>query len=587
MNYYRYIGQDIYSVSRGDIGCSTYEPIFNEILVYFVDQGNYYISQHNLELLSQEEVASMLVAVDTTKPYQYIKCIKDAFGNKEGEILLPAEVAVSGVTFRTADGRSLSLYDGALSGCFRVISSDVELDIIPKVFKEWGAGYTDLLKCANGREYTSVSDFLETDFYCDLNTFPMWSQRFALFQPDRSKNVAGGISIYQNKAKRDKDIRTPYSKVGRAFKAMFPEISDAMLEKWVDAYRAKFPVLNYTLKEGRDGADFKRAYSHGQAPMQNPYTTLSRKSLANSCMRYDFNNLPIHPTEVYASGDFFILWTETETGRIASRCVVYHEEGSKPQAGPVYGVCESSIDMIELKLKDMGAVLYPDSSWLGAKVNKVPHKHGGVIGPFIDGSYQGLKDEGDYLTICKNNHEADYDASIYSGVLGDNNYAYCTVCDEGMVEGDEFTGPDGDCYCEECYNERFRYCNHYDEHVESDGDDGAEANVRPYLGGRNGWLHGWVCQQALEEHYTYCEEEDEWFPHEYVIELADGSGYISTRYLENGGEYVVCEDGVGAYPLAEAGLTVDGEWYTLDWLKQNNYVLNAHGKYYVEEKEAA
>lgn len=585
MKYYRYIGPDTYNSKRGELvavpatGCG-------DSLAYKQDGDRYYFINCDLQEVSEDEVKHLIVSIDFSKPYQYIQCIKDAYECKAGEVFLPVELDKTAVGFKVNSGFYITLLNGVLSESFRVISSDVELDVLPQVLKDWGIDYKEVLRAVTNREDTSVSDFLENTFYLDLKMFPLWSTRLALFLPERSKTVAGGISIYQNKNKKDKDIRTPYSKVGRAFKAMFPEISDAMLEEWVDAYRARFPVLNYTLKESRDGADFKRAYSHTQAPMQNPYTTQSRKSLANSCMRYEFNNLPIHPTEVYASGDFFILWTEIETGQIASRCVVYHEEGSKPQAGPVYGVCESSIDMIEIKLKDMGAVLYPDSSWLGAKINKVPYKHGGVIGPYIDGDYQGLKDEGDCLTVCQGSR-ADYDASIYSGVLGNNNYAYCTVCDEGMEEGDEYTGPDGNCYCEECYNDRFRYCNHSDEHVESDGNDGAEANIRPYRWGRDGWLHGWVCQQALEEHYTYCEEEDEWFPHEHVIELADGSGYISTRYLENSGEYVVCGDEVGAYPKAEAGFTVDGGWYTLDWLKENNYVLNAHGEYYLEEKEAA
>lgn len=585
MKYYRYIGPDTYHAKKGEFVAVPARG-YDDSLAYKQDGNRNYLDNYNLQEVSEDEVKHLIVSIDFSKPYQYIQCIKDAYECKAGEVFLPVELDKTSIVFKTNSGFCVHLLNGVLSESFRVISSDVELAVLPQVLKDWGADYKEVLRVVTCREYTSVSDFLEDTFYLDLKMFSMWSARLALFLPERSKTVTGGISLYQNKTKKDKDIRTPYSKVGRAFKAMFPEISDAMLEKWVDAYRAKFPVLNYTLKEGRDGADFKRAYSHTQAPMQNPYTTQSRKSLANSCMRYEFNNLPIHPTEVYASGDFFILWTETETGQIASRCVVYHEEGSKPQAGPVYGVCESSIDMIEIKLKDIGAVLYPDSSWLGAKVNKVPHKHGGVIGPYIDGDYQGLKDEGDYLTVCQGS-KADYDASIYSGVLGNNNYAYCTICEGGMEEGDEYTGPDGNCYCEECYNDRFRYCNHYDEHVESDGNDGAEVNIRPYRWGRDGWLHGWVCQQALEEYYTYCEEEDEWFPHEHVIELADGSGHISARYFENSGEYVTCEDGVGAYPKAEVGLTVDGEWYTLDWLKENNYVLNAHGEYYLEEKEAA
>lgn len=578
MKYYRYTGPDTYHSKGGDFVAVPTRG-YEDSLAYKQDGSRHYLVNDDLQEVSEDEVKHLIVSIDFSKPYQYIQCIKDAYECKAGEVLLPTELNKTCLVFKANSGFYVHLFHGALSESFRVISSDVELDVLPQVLKDWGADYKEVLRVVTNRGYASVSDFLETTFYLDLKMFPMWSARLALFLPERSKTITGGISIYQNKTKKDKDTRTPYSKVGRAFKAMFPEIPDAMLEKWVDAYRAKFPVLNYTLKEGRDGADFKRAYSHTQAPMQNPYTTSSRKSLANSCMRYKFDNLPIHPTEVYASGDFFILWAETETGQIASRCVVYHEEGSKPQAGPVYGVCESSIDMIEIKLKDIGAVLYPDSSWLGAKVNKVPHKHGGVIGPYIDGDYQGLKntDGEKYLEICKG-YEADYDASCYKGVLGGSAYT-CYECGGEIDEGDEFTGNDR-CYCESCFYDLFTYCNHYDEYVE--GGEGATAHINPT---RYGWNTGWVCQDALDNHYTLCKDGG-WWPNDHVVELADGTGYASPKDLENG-NYRVPDDKSLAYPFDKLGFTVDGEWYTKDYLEANSYVLNAHGEYYLVEKEAA
>ena len=155
---------------------------------------------------------------------------------------------------------------------------------------------------------------------------------------------------------------------------------------FVYSFLQKFANRDLTLSVSRDREAFKLAYSGDQAPMENIDTTWTRKSSASSCMRYDFEHLKCHPAEVYGSGDFEIITVFDSDKRIAARCVVYvaHDSGI-PQAGPIYGVSEQALDMVEHHLIGRCAELRnPD--WCGARVIAVPecareYPPTSVIGP--------------------------------------------------------------------------------------------------------------------------------------------------------------------------------------------------------------
>lgn len=280
------------------------------------------------------------------------------------------------------------------------------------------------------------------------------------FQPFRSKSFPGNISIYPERASYDRE-REVSMKPGRAFRKLLPDLTDKEIALLVDKFNQKFGARKFTLKVGDKAEDFKRAYSHTQAAMQNPYTTTNRKSLSNSCMRYEFENVPIHPCEVYASGDFKIVYLEDHKGHIGGRCVVYvnHSSG-RWQAGPVYGVCETSLNQIENYLKDNNAKLFNnDSDWYGAKLNRVPMGYGGFVGPYIDG-YECLEEEGEYLVI---NDFGSIACDTYSGILG-NAVQPCYHCEEYFNENNLYY-QDGENYCEDCLNENFSYCALSSEYV--------------------------------------------------------------------------------------------------------------------------
>tara|TARA_R110000764_G_scaffold116139_2_gene203043 strand:- start:81 stop:1061 length:981 start_codon:yes stop_codon:yes gene_type:complete len=220
-------------------------------------------------------------------------------------------------------------------------------------------------------------------------------------------------------------------KAGRAFKFIFPEFSDSDVETLVDAFREKFSLRKYTLKTGKKPDEFTHAYQHDQAEMDNPDSTYDRKAMIHSCMRYRFDHLPVHPCSIYGSGDFEIVWLENDKGCIGGRCVVY-TGGAKPAAGPIYGVCEKSLDMITEYLEGIGATINQDGTWLGAKLIKHEH-NGGYVGPYLDLDPKRLEEDGDYLVVCDT---GDIDASQYQGTLG-GGYTTCSGCGDSLSE-DEY-----------------------------------------------------------------------------------------------------------------------------------------------------
>lgn len=514
--------------------------------------------------------------------YHYLRIKEPIHGHEAGDIVHPIELNYGWKTgfsfgyFLMKSQYLRCIYKDDDDSQFELVSYDEPLPITDPVLKAWGATYEDLISefsdSPRGSLHTFISDSLDVSSYNPV---------LKLFKPHRSTSVLGNIAIYQNKDKAGRDIATSM-KPGRAFKAMFPHLTDVEVATLVDRFRAKFPIGNYTLKEGSDAADFKRAYSHDQAPNQNPYTTSARKAIASSCMRYSFKHLTSHPCEAFASGDFKIFWCENEKGQIASRCVVYFPEEKEPQAGPIYGVCEASIDMIEKKLQDISAATFRNSSWEGAKMVKIEAPHGGVIAPYLDGSIQSLHDEGDHLLITENKRE-DYDASNYEGVLGGDRCT-CYECGCRLDEGDAYWGNDYP-YCENCYHENFRHCEYYCDDFHVDG--GFETVYRVGYGGRR--LSEQWCRDAVDSHAIYCDGVDEYWHEDDAVTNTHNNEAISPVEAEN--DYTLCEETDLYWPNDEIRQLVDGTFVCKEWMlnQEVSYEERSDGRWYEikEEEEAA
>jgi len=369
--------------------------------------------------------------------------------------------------------------------------------------------------------------------------------RLCAFGPRRSEKFHPKISVWQSLEHRDND-RVTAMKPARAFSLMFPELDHKTIIQINDEYLQEFAPREFTIHVSKESDDFRRAYAGKQSPNENIDTTPYRKHLAHSCMRYEFDHLPMHPAEAYASGDFTIVYALDQNDLVAGRCVVY-TNNVPPQAGPIYGVSEQAIDCIQERLELMGADMTHNASWIGAKLKRVEYD-GGFVGPYLDLTPQSLADMGDYLEV---NRRGEIDASVYQGVLG-GHHTSCCQCNENLSEDEYwYSEHTSEHYCESCYYDEHVYCDYWQETVHVDqtivcyriGYGGQHEAVQVY----EGIIHdGDVFIMCTDDEYwhtddvVYCEcddtyispdnideyftsdWDDELYPNEVMCTLTDG-----------------------------------------------------------------
>ena len=409
-----------------------------------------------------------------------------------------------------------------------------------------------------------------------------WDRRLRAFSPIRSKLSPGKISIYKDLGMRIQDRHTAM-KPGRAFTAMFPEVDHKQVIMFVDSFLNTFAKRDLTLSVSKEREDFNLAYSGAQAPMENIDTTWTRKSSSSSCMRYEFEHLKCHPAEVYASGDFEIVTVFDGDRRIAARCVVYvaHDSGV-PQAGPIYGVSEQALDMIDSHLIGRDAEM-TNPDWVGARLLAVPEDADedpptSFIGPYLDVEPRTLDLTCDEKYLVQD-HGGEIDASNYQGIISSGGLQ-CTCCGDRISEDyanySEYY--EGDC-CEDCYNENHFYCEYAQEsfHVNS-----SRTAFALDSRGRTEELtvSDWAvqdgdmfvrCTDRKDWHIDdvqYCEYEDEWISPDNMKDYfrSDWDGELYNNDM-------LCN-------------TVDDEEVSREELSQDDtWKMNSESKWYKEEEE--
>ena len=382
--------------------------------------------------------------------------------------------------------------------------------------------------------------------------------RLCAFGPRRSERFHPKVSVWQSLENRDND-RVTAMKPARAFALIFPELDHKSIIQLNDEYLQEFAPREFTIHVSKEADDFRLAYAGEQSPNENIDTTPFRKHLAHSCMRYDFDNLPMHPAEAYASGDFTIVYATDQNNLVAGRCVVYTNNES-PQAGPVYGVSEQAIDCIEGRLASMGAQIGHDASWIGAKLRRVEYDDA-FIGPYLDLTPQSLTDMGDHLMVHRH---GEIDASQYQGVLG-GHHTQCCQCSERLSEDDYwYSEHTSEHYCESCYYDEHVFCDYWQETVHVDqtivcwrvGYNGQHESVQVYEGIVS---DGDVFVMCSDHEYwhtddvIYCEYDDEYispdsideyftsdwdgelYPNDIMCTLTDGDVVAKIELDEHGG----------------------------------------------------
>lgn len=426
--------------------------------------------------------------------------------------------------------------------------------------------------------YDVMKEFFiwETRIQKEMTT--SWDLRFYLFSPIISVKSPGSISLYQNLDKRNRDLHTPM-KPGKAFRKMFPEANDREVEKFVDLFRERCPVQELTVHEGLERKDFKHMYTHDICGTENIRTTGSRKSLACSCMRYDFGS--VHPSEAYASGDFVAFWTEDKDGKIGSRCVASKADMTW---GPVYGTTEYSVTMLEEHMEKLGYKSGYDGeeSWGKGKMLAIPYEGDDCyVFPYVDFGYVPKEEDGGYLIIGVSDDCLPTEGFCYLG--GGSSRYYCEDCSNNLHEESVYHDSHGYCYCEECYYDRYSRCDHCGE--ETPREDLVEA-VR---GTRWGNFSDQVCEYCAENHYVFVESHEGYYSAGLCIFLEDSNEHV----LKSDSDLWFQSDITGEYYSASSlvegtdsgGNTIHA---TAGEFEEEGYVYDENkDKFILEEEEAA
>ena len=444
-------------------------------------------------------------------------------------------------------------------------------DEIDPVLKAWG-NYDDV-DMFRSRDDTFISWWDRAFLRVTGNTCTTHkpnvrgSLRLRCFAPRRSKRFAPKITMYQSARDRFERNREVAMKPARAFSMMFPELEHKQIIELTDDYLNRFAVRKLFIKEGTDAKDFVKAYSWTQAPTDNISTTYQRKSSASSCMRYDFEHLPVHPVTAYASGDFKMLWTEDADGKIASRCVVRVMPDGQYRGAPIYGVSEQAIDMLEHHIKSTPNGEYgADDAWVGARLLRQPTEDDpdAFYAPYLDPEPRRLTDDGEYLVIddC-----GAIDASSYQGVLNAND-CHCENCNVGLSDDEYYFSEYTECrYCNDCYYDEHFYCEY------ADADYHVDQSYMVYVpyGSRTGYTEERVSDWAVEygDEFVYCDNDDEYWHIDLAYFCEHEDFYISQRGIDAGTYFISDWDGE-VYPDDQMATTDTGDTVSIQEAKDDN-----------------
>ena len=225
-----------------------------------------------------------------------------------------------------------------------------------------------------------------------------------IFMPRPSKTDISMLAVFPNSRKYMDDVAS-YGKPGKLIKRLYPNLSEKGCEGFSTWYKETFlaAALKMDLSVGQSREDFKKAFRNiircsGHLGFSVPKTGLRIKSISDSCMRYAFPDLPCHPSEVYASGDFEVI-TVKIGNKTAARCVVCIRDG-KYRPGPIYSSSNLASVLIDDYLADKENFCN-DQDWSKATFLEIPVRNGDYfVVPFVDYlRYVVWKDEKITLTF--------------------------------------------------------------------------------------------------------------------------------------------------------------------------------------------
>jgi hypothetical protein len=200
--------------------------------------------------------------------------------------------------------------------------------------------------------------------------------------------------------------------------------------------------------------------------------------------------------EVYASGDFAVAYITDKDGLIAGRVVYSDVEDEPHYAGPAYGACEQSLDMLHAHLESIDARTNCAENWHGLRFLLIGDQDD-PLSPYVDGDIGGNPSRcGKYIELEKYGGHYGFD--------GTDGYptpsTYCEHC-ECTLHDDEAMHTDWGPLCENCFDESFV---HLDNGDVIDREDACEVKAI-------GWNGNCTTQMVHIDEAAYCEELDQYW----------------------------------------------------------------------------
>ena len=409
--------------------------------------------------------------------------------------------------------------------------------------QDWGPVPLDLSRRCSS-DFHPFHRWIVEQVYYDTSLF--YSQSDAIdflkkFELAPSVDVVGQLAYWPSRQAYDQgEKKRVRGKPGRILRKIFPDVSDDLISRWAEYFNENFvPRGDLKVITSRAREDFAAVYMTEHARYLNPNTTDYRKSLATSCMRYQFNRLDHHPAEAYGSGEFQIIWIEDDNNHLHARCVARLDP---PVAAPIYGVSEFAIDMVEKYLTENDIVFghSAQEKWRGAKLLALP-TDGGFIGPYLDLEPRRLSRSGDHLII---EHGGEVSGSDHEGVLSCSSRASCAACGHDDEDDLHYPADDTDTlYCTDCLS----YCEYYQEYYRYQNTD--EVVVGWYAWGNRSLRYENWSETAIENHAVLHFETDAPWSSEIMTETTDGE-FVPTDQLEHYG-FVINDDGYAERELED------------------------------------
>jgi hypothetical protein len=383
---------------------------------------------------------------------------------------------------------------------------------------------------------------------------------FNCFQPAQAKDNPLNLAVYESKDKFDRDIRLS-GKPGKIIKRILPFASESFCAAFADWFKEQFTDIAYTVKESTDSECFALAYSGIQSKTTNPNLSFNNefklyaKSLSGSCMRHDKSDfrsgLPIHPAEVYASGDFKIVYAVDSKGHIGARCVVNikQRDTSVYKPGPIYTATDSAFNALAAYMVAQGydkQGTCESSGWSGARIRAVEFD-GGYIAPFMDLCGEGnLTGDDEFFRLSRN---GDFTFRETGGTIESEQFCCsCADCGEGIREDDDhfYIENSGENVCQSCFDSSYFQCAGSGDTYSND--DGVEVYYRSY-GRTRSRTYSQDYVDSGRGDCVFCDNSDEYWNDSDVVYIECEEIYVPAHNVTE--DYFLSDVDSEYYPLSD------------------------------------